>query len=120
MQISDLDEDDLGGLDYRPRETTAPLPNIEAEGSQALSAKKRKAAPATATSAGKKKKTKTSSSQSTKDLEKEKAKTLRQTKLSFNKGDDSSSALDNIVLLDRYIPYSNFIFVDLLIFAALH
>ena len=120
MQISDLTEEELGGDDYRPRDSTAPLTNVEAEGSQAPSTKKRKAAPATATSVGKKKKTKTSSSQSTKDLEKEKAKTLRQTKLSFNKGDDSSSALDNIVLLDRYIPYSKSIFVDLLIFAALH
>ena len=101
MQISDLDEDHLGGLEYRPRESTAPLPNTEAEGSQAPSAKKRKTAPGTATSAGKKKKTKTSSSKSTKDLEKEKAKTLRQTKISFSKEDDSSSALENVVVIDR-------------------
>ena len=101
MQISDLDEDDLGGLDYRPRETTAPLSNIEAEGSQAPSAKKRKAAPGTATSADQKKKPKTSGSKSTKDLEKEKAKKLRQTKISFNKEYDGSSALENVVVLDR-------------------
>ena len=81
--------------------TSAPLPNIEAEGSQAPSAKKRKAAPGMATSASKNKKPKTPSSKSTKDLEKEKAKTLRQTKISFSKEDDSSSALKNVVVLDR-------------------
>ena len=101
LQIGDLTEEELGGFDYRPRDPTAPLPNVEAEGSQAPPAKKRKAAHATATSAGKKKKIKTSISKSTKKLEKEKAKTLRQTKRSFNKGDDSSSALENIVLLER-------------------
>ena len=79
---------------------TAPLPNIEAEGSQAPSAKKRKAAPGMVTSAGQKK-SKISSSKSMKDLEKEKSKTLRQAKLSFTKGDDSASALENIVMLDR-------------------
>ena len=36
MQIGDLREEQLVGLEYRPRESTAPLPNIEAEGSQAL------------------------------------------------------------------------------------
>ena len=54
-----------------------------------------------ATSASKKKKPKTPSSKSTKDLEKEKAKTLRQTKISFSKEDDSSFALENVVVLDR-------------------
>ena len=100
MQIEDLDEKDLGGLEFRPKDSSAPLPNIEAEGSQAPSAKKRKAAPETATSASKKK-SRTSSSKSTKDLEKEKSKTLRQAKLSFTKGDDRASALENIVMLDR-------------------
>ena len=55
MQIEDLDEKDLGGLEFCPKDSSAPLPNIEAEGSQAPSAKKRKAAPGTATSTGKKK-----------------------------------------------------------------
>ena len=100
MQIDDLDDKDLGGLEFRPKDSSAPLPNIEAEGSQAPSAKKRKAAPGTATSAGQKK-SKISSSKSTKDLEKEKSKTLHQAKLSFTKGDDSASALENIVMLDR-------------------
>ena len=100
MQIDDLDEKDLGSLDYRPKDPTAPLPTIEAEGSQAPSAKKRKAAPGTATSAGKKK-SKTSSSEGTKEQEKEKSKTLRQAKLSFSNGDDSSSALENVVILER-------------------
>ena len=53
-----------------------------------------------ATSASKKKKSKTPSSKSVKDLEKEKVKTLRQTKISFSKEDDSSSALENVVVLD--------------------
>ena len=100
MQIEDLDDKELGGLEFRPKDPSAPLPNVEAEGSQAPSAKKRKAASGTATSAGQKK-SKTSSSKSTKDLEKEKSKTLRQAKLSFSKGDDSASALENIVMLDR-------------------
>ena len=100
MQIEDLDEKDLGGLEFRPKDSSAPLPTIEAGGSQAPSAKKRKAAPGTATSAGKKK-SKTSSSEGAKEQEKEKSKTLRQAKLSFNKGDDGSSALENIVILER-------------------
>ena len=100
MQIDDLDDKDLGGLEFRPKDPSAPLPNVEAEGSQAPSAKKRKAAPGTTTSAGKKK-PKISSSKSTKDLEKKKSKTLRQAKLSFSKGDDSSSALENVVILER-------------------
>ena len=94
------DVTDLGSLDYCPKDSTAPLPNIEAEGSQAPSAKKRKAASGTATSAGKKK-SKISSPKSTKELEKEKSKTLRQAKLSFSKGDDSSSTLENVVILER-------------------
>ena len=101
MQIGDLREEQLGGFEYSPRESSASLPNVEAESSQAPSAKKRKAAPGTATSAGQKKKPKTSAPKSTKDLEKEKAKKLRQTKISFNKEDDSSSALENVVVLDR-------------------
>ena len=100
MQIDDLDKKDLGSLDYRPKDPIAPLPNIEAEGSQAPSAKKQTTAPGTATSAGKKK-SKTSSSESTKKQEKEKSKTLRQAKLSFTKGDDSSSTLENVVILER-------------------
>ena len=101
MQIDDLDDKDLGGLEFRPKDPSAPLPNIEAEGSQAPSAKKRKAAPGMVTSTVKKKKSKTSGSKSTKDQEKEKSKNLRQAKLSFSKGDDSSSALENIVILER-------------------
>ena len=101
MQIGDLREEPLGGFEYRPRESSASLPNVEAESSQAPSAKKRKAAPGMATSASKNKKPKTPSSKSTKDLEKEKAKTLCQTKISFSKEDDSSSALENVVVLDR-------------------
>ena len=54
-----------------------------------------------ATSASKKKKPQTLGSKSTKDLEKEKAKKLRQTKISFNKEDDDSSALENVVVIDR-------------------
>ena len=100
MQIDDLDDKDLGGLEFRPKDPSAPLPNVKAEGSQAHSAKKRKAVPGTTTSAGQKK-SKISSSKSLKDLEKEKSKTLRQAKLSFSKGDDSSSALENIVMLER-------------------
>ena len=102
MQIEDLDEEDLGGLEFRPKDTSAPQPNIKAEGSQAPSAKKRKTVPEAAASASKKKKSKTSSSQSSKDQEKEKTRSLRQSKLSFSKGDDDdASALDNIVMIDR-------------------
>ena len=90
MQIGDLREEQLGSFEYRPRESSTSLPNVEEESSQAPSAKKRKAAPGTATSAGQKKKPKTSSSKSMKDLEKEKAKSLRQTRLSFSKGDRKS------------------------------
>ena len=101
MQIGDLTEEELGGFDYHPRDPPAPLPNVEAEGLQPQSAKKRKAGPATATSVGKRKKAETSSSKSTKKLEKEKSAKLKQSTLPFKKGNESSSALENVVMLEQ-------------------
>ncbi len=99
-QIADLTNDQLGRTEFRPKDLPAPLPNAEAAGSKPQSAKKRKAGTSSATSTGKRKKVETPSSKSTKQLEKEKAAKLKQTTLSFKKGDESSSALENIVMLD--------------------
>ena len=87
-------------MDFPPKDPPAPLPNAEAAGTKPQSAKKQKGEASSATSASKRKKAETPSSKSTKQLEKEKAAKLKQTTLSFKKGDESSSALENIVMLD--------------------
>ena len=99
-QIADLTDDQLGGTEFRPKGPPAPLPNAEAAGLKPQSAEKRKAGTSSATSAGKRKKAETPISKSTKQLEKEKAAKLKQTTLSFKKGDETSSALENVVVLE--------------------
>ena len=99
-QIADLTNDQLGGTEFRPKDQPAPPPNAEAAGAKPQSAKKRKGGASSDTSAGKRKKADTPSSKSTKQLEKEKATNLKQSTLSFKKGDESSSALENVVMLD--------------------
>ena len=99
-QIADLTDDQLGGTEFRPKDPPAPLPNAEAAGSKPQSAKKWKTVTSSATSAGKRKKAETPISKSTKQLENEKAAKLKQTTLSFKKGDETSFALENVDVLE--------------------
>ena len=88
-------------MDFCPKDPLALPPNSEVVGSQPTPAKKQKAGPGKAASTSKRKRADSSSSKSTKKLEKEKSAKLKQSTLSFKKGSEDSSALENIVIFDR-------------------